>query len=104
MVGCRFPWLGRYWGRGSLWEGRDVVVVSMVLTRTIVPKKNEKTSKNQPHNPPTPIPNVRTIDTTPTSWPPINYPFPNTYSTREIYTPPFIDPLDVPLNKLICNT
>jgi len=32
MVGCRYPWLGRYRERGSLWGGHDVGVVSMVLT------------------------------------------------------------------------
>jgi len=31
-VGCGPAWLGRYWGRGSLWGGCDIGVVSMVLT------------------------------------------------------------------------
>jgi len=30
MVGCETPWLGRYWG--VVYGGRDIDVVSMVLT------------------------------------------------------------------------
>jgi len=58
------------------------------------------------HKPTTsPQPNVRTIDTTPISRSPINYPpTPNTYPTKEIHTPPFIDPLDIPLDKVTCST
>ena len=47
---------------------------------------------------------LRGDDTTPTSRPPINHHPPNTYPTKEVHTPPFIDPLDIPLDKLTCST
>ena len=49
--------------------------------------------------------NVRTIDTTPISRPPINYPpqyQPNTEGPHP--TPPSIDPLHIPPDKLTCST
>jgi len=45
---------------------------------------------------------MRNIVTTPISQPPINYP-PHTYPNKQIHTPPFIDPLDIPLDKLTSN-
>ena len=69
--------------------------------RTITPRRNEKKSnKLTPQNPRPPQHKVRTIDTTPISRPPINYP-PNTYPTKETHTPPFIDPLDIPIDKYL---
>jgi len=52
-------------------------------SRTITPRRNEKKSNKLTPQPPPPT---------------------NTYPTKQIHTPPFTDPLDIPLDKLTCST
>ena len=56
----------------------------------------------QTNKPRTPQPNVRTIDTTSMSRPTNKLPLIPT--EQKAHTPTFIKPLDIPLEKLTCNT
>jgi len=64
----------------------------------------KQTSPTNPHppQPPSQRENHRhyTYITVPHKLPPTS----NTYPTKEIHTPPFIDPPDIPLDKPTCNT
>jgi len=83
-----------------------MVFISKVNNYMFLPKaaifrlSQLQTNPTNPH-PPTQRENHKhyTCITDPHKLPP-----PNTYPTKQIQTPPFIDPLDIPLDKVTCNT